>query len=155
MPERSSTPNLADMQRQWQEMAEAAARPWQEVAEVFAEPWRDLAESITSNSDFEKVGQQAWDIFTSSVTAFAEQQQHIAEAIFDAMRTGAEELQKAMEPLVDQMTSFGQRVVGGGSGGAARSASNAGTATAASAEPTAAVPSDPAAKAARSTAKAT
>src|SRR4051794_39681515 len=130
MSDQSIIPNLADMQRQWQEMAEAAAKPWQEVAEVFAEPWRELAESFSSNTSFspgdlENVGQQAWDILTSSVTAFAEQQQHIAEAIFDAMRTGAEEMQKAMEPLVEQMTSFGQRVAGGigGAGGTAGGAS--------------------------------
>ena len=106
MSDRSSLPSLADLQRQWQEMAEAAAKPWQDIAEVFAEPWRELSESFGTSPDFEKFGQQAWDILTSSYTALAEQQEHIAEAIFDAMRSGAEEMRKVMEPIVEQMTAF-------------------------------------------------
>src|SRR5204862_3095794 len=108
MSDRSSLPSLADLQRQWQDMAEAAAKPWQDIAEGFAEPWRELSESFGTSPDFEKLGQQAWDIFTSSYTALAEQQEHIAEAIFDAMCSGAEEMRKVMDPIVEQMMSFGR-----------------------------------------------
>src|SRR5438309_6782578 len=114
MPERSSTPSMADLQRQWQEMAEAAVRPWQDVAEVFAQPWRELADSFSSNADLSKLGQQAWDIITSSYTALAEEQERIAEAIFEAMRNGADEMRRAMEPFVDQLSSFGQSVMNRG-----------------------------------------
>ena len=108
MSDRSSLPSMADWQRQWQEMAEAAAKPWQDIAEVFAQPWRELSESMGTSPDVGQLGQQAWDIFTSSFTALAEQQEHIAEAMFDAMRAGAEELRKVMEPIVEQMSSFGR-----------------------------------------------
>ena len=113
MSDRSSTPNLADIQRQWWEMAEAASRPWQEAAKAFAEPWRELAESFGTRTDFPNVGQESWDRFTSAFSTLAEQQQRIAEAIFEAMRTGAEEMQRAMEQAVEQMTAFAR----GGSGG--------------------------------------
>ena len=136
MSDRSSLPSLADLQRQWQEMAEAAAKPWQDVAEVFAQPWRELSESFGTSPDFEKLGQQAWDILTSSYTALAEQQEQIAEAIFDAMRSGAEEMRKAMEPIVEQMMAFGRGMTPGGgepSSPAAPAAPTAPTAPAAAA----------------------
>src|SRR6516165_12184108 len=100
MSERSTTPSVADIQRQWREMAEAAARPWQEAAKAFAEPWREMAESFGARPDFSGFpgsAQEAWDRLTSSFGALAEQQQRIAEAIFESLRAGAEEMQKAME----------------------------------------------------------
>jgi hypothetical protein len=121
MSERSSTPSLADVQRQWWEMAEAAAKPWQEAAKAFAEPWRDLAESFGARTDVQGAGQEAWDRLASTLSALAEQQQRIAEAIFDAMRTGAEEMQKAMEQAVEQMTAMA-RGAGGGGGSSGSSA---------------------------------
>jgi hypothetical protein len=59
MSERSSIPSLADVQRQWTEMAEAASKPWQEAAKAFAEPWRELAESFGARTDFQSVGSSA------------------------------------------------------------------------------------------------
>src|SRR5437763_15440215 len=122
VPERSSSSTLADIQRQWQEMAEAATKPWQEVAEAFSQPWRELAESLGSQPDFERLGGQVWETLTASFSALAEQQEQIAEAVFEAIRAGAEQLQKTMEPIVDQLSSFGN-FGGGGGGGAGGSAS--------------------------------
>jgi hypothetical protein len=114
MSDRSSTPNMADIQRQWWEMAEAASRPWQEAAKAFAEPWRELSESFGARTDFPNVGQESWERFTAAFSTLAEQQQRIAEAIFEAMRTGAEEMQRAMEQAVEQMAAFARGVSGGG-----------------------------------------
>ena len=114
MSERSSIPSLADVQRQWWEMAEAASKPWQEAAKAFSEPWRELAESFGSRTGATGVGSEAWDRLTSTLSTLAEQQQHIAEAIFEAMRTGAEEMQKAMEQAVEQMAAFARSATGGG-----------------------------------------
>jgi hypothetical protein len=118
MSEGSTTPSLADIQRQWREMAEAAAKPWQEAAKAFAEPWRELAESFGGRPDtsgFPGSAQEAWDRLTTSFSALAEQQQRIAEAVFEAMRAAAEEMQKAMEQAVEQMTSFARNAASGGS----------------------------------------
>jgi len=123
MSERSSIPSLADVQRQWWEMAEAASKPWQEAAKAFSEPWRELAESFGSRSGVAGVGPEAWDRLTTTLSALAEQQQRIAEAIFEAMRTGAEEMQKAMEQAVEQMAAFAR----GATGGSESSASSAGS----------------------------
>jgi hypothetical protein len=106
MSDRSSTPSLADIQRQWWDRAEAASKPWQEAAKAFAEPWRELAESFGARTEAPNLGQESWDRFTTALTGLAEQQQRIAEAIFDAMRSGAEEMQKAMEQAVEQMSAF-------------------------------------------------
>src|SRR3954451_2832472 len=101
VPERSSSSTLADIQRQWQEMAEAATRPWQEVAEAFSQPRRELAASGGSPpADLERLGGQVWETLTASFSALAEQQEQIAEAVFEAIRAGAEQLQKTMEPIV-------------------------------------------------------
>jgi len=113
MSDRSTTPNLADIQRQWWEMAEAASKPWQEAAKAFSEPWRELAESFGARTDFPNVGQESWERFTAAFGTLAEQQQRIAEAIFEAMRTGAEEMQKAMEQAVEQMATFARGASGG------------------------------------------
>src|SRR5437764_10778669 len=128
MSERSSIPRLADVQRQWSEMAEAAAKPWQEAAKAFAEPWRELAESFRARTDFQSVGQEAWDRLASTFGALAEQQQLIAEVIFDSMRSGAEEMQKAMQQAVEQMTAFA-RSAGGGRESSGSSADAAGSAS--------------------------
>src|SRR4051794_29026300 len=151
MSDRSGLPSLADLQRQWQEMAEAASKSWQDIAEVFAQPWRELSESVGTSPDLEKLGQQAWDIITSSYTALAQQQEHIAEAIFDAMRSGAEEMRKVMEPIVDQMATFGRNAMsgatGGGGGGGGRGGGSTSAPAPAPAESAAAPAAAPAKKA--------
>ena len=113
MSERSTTPSLADVQRQWWEMAEAAAKPWQEAGKAFSEPWRELAESFGARTDAPGVGQEAWDRLAATLGSLAEQQQRIAETIFEAMRSGAEEMQKAMEQAVEQMSAFARSASGG------------------------------------------
>ena len=148
MSDRSGLPSLADLQRQWQEMAEAASKPWQDIAEVFAQPWRELSESVGTSPDLEKLGQQAWDIITSSYTALAQQQEHIAEAIFDAMRSGAEEMRKVMDPIVDQMATFGRNAMSGATGGGGSGGGGGGSASAPAPTPaeTAAAPAPAPAK---------
>src|SRR4051794_24337492 len=131
MSESSTTPSLADMQRQWTEMAEAAARPWQEAAKAFAEPWRELAESFGARTDVPSGGREAWDRMMTSFSAFAEQQQKIAEAVFANLRAAAEEMQKAIEQAVEQMASF-QRTATGGATEATATTQNASAPTKAS-----------------------
>jgi biotin-(acetyl-CoA carboxylase) ligase len=114
MSESSTTPNFAEVQRQWLEMAEAAAKPWQEAAKAFAEPWRELAESFGSRTDLPSGGQETWDRMVTSFGVLAEQQQKIAEAVFANLRAAAEEMQKVMEQAVEQMASFQRGATGGG-----------------------------------------
>lgn len=127
MSERSNAPSLADVQRQWWEMAEAAAKPWQEAAKAFSEPWRELAESFGARTGAPGGGQEAWDRLAATLSSLAEQQQRIAETIFEAMRSGAEEMQKAMEQAVEQMSAFARSATGGaessGSSGSSGSSS--------------------------------
>ena len=131
MSESSSTPNLADVQRQWLEMAEAAARPWQEAAKAFAEPWRELAESFGARTDLPTGGQETWDRMVTSFGVLAEQQQKIAEAVFANLRAAAEEMQKVMEQAVEQMASFQRSATGGGAPAAEPAPSGTRKATAA------------------------
>src|SRR3954463_8286585 len=131
MSDSSTTPSLADVQRQWTEMAEAAARPWQEAAKAFAEPWRELAESFGARTDVPSGGRETWDRMMTSFTAFAEQQQKIAEAVFANLRAAAEEMQKAIEQAVEQMASFQRTATGGASEGAAPTPATAKKASAA------------------------
>ena len=118
MSDSSMTPTLADVQRQWLEMAEAAAKPWQEAAKAFAEPWRELAESFGARTDLPSGGRESWDRMMTSFSVLAEQQQKIAEAVFANLQAAAAEMQKVFEQAVEQMTSFQQAATGGGTEGA-------------------------------------
>jgi hypothetical protein len=118
MSDSSMTPTLADVQRQWLEMAEAAAKPWQEAAKAFAEPWRELAESFGARTDLPSGGQESWDRMMTTFSVLAEQQQKIAEAVFANLQAAAAEMQKVIEQAVEQMTSFQQAATGAGTEGA-------------------------------------
>jgi len=131
MSDSAVTPNLADVQRQWREMAEAAAKPWQEAAKAFAEPWRELAESFGARTDLPSGGQEMWDRMMNSFSVLAEQQQKIAEAVFANLRAAAEEMQKVIEQAVEQMASFQRTATGGGTEGAAPTQATAKKASAA------------------------
>ena len=136
-----SMPSVTDIQRQWWEMAEAAAKPWQAAATAFAEPWRELAGSLGSPNEMPNMGnmgQEAWERLLTTFSELAEQQQRIAEAIFEQMRAAAEEMQKAMEQAVEQMAAFARSATAGAA--TATTTQGTGTTQEAGTAPTAAAP---------------
>jgi hypothetical protein len=99
---------LENLQRQWQEFAEAMTRPWQEIAEAMARPWQDLPRAFSpdSNVGFSNVGQDVVNSMVTTFEAFLEQQRAFADSIQKAVEPAAEQARQATEQFISGLASM-------------------------------------------------